>query len=42
MKRDERERLHTSVLVSPAAEKRGLRKQRVKAAKQIEVAQLRT
>ena len=39
MKRDERERLHTSVLVSPSSEKRGLRKQRVKAAKQIQVAQ---
>ena len=39
MNRDERERLHTSVLVSPSSEKRGLRKQRVKAAKQIQVAQ---
>ena len=39
MNRDERESLHTSVLVSPSSEKRGLRKQRVKAAKQIQVAQ---
>lgn len=39
MRHSEGERLHTSVLVTPASEKRRVRKKRAKAAKQIQVEQ---
>lgn len=36
MNRDDTERLHTSVLVAPASEKRRLRKERRKAVQQVQ------